>query len=218
MIEEKEQKEKKLNSIRCKVILVGDSGVGKTSIISRYLKKYDPTVKATLTTSFFSKIEYFNNYRIKFEIWDTVGQEQYRSLNNLFFKDAHICIIVYDITRAESFDNIKNYWYESVLTNGLEGIIFGIAGNKNDLYEYEQVDKEEVKDFCNEINAILKFTSAKDNFCIDDLFKELGNKFINSDFMKEALENYTEWEEEKKLKIGDNNDQNNIKKVKKGCC
>ena len=209
-------KETETNPIRCKIILVGDSGVGKTSLIARYIKKYEPNVRSTISTSFFSKLENINNYLIDFQIWDTIGQERYRSLNDLFFKDAHICIIVYDITNSESFNDIKNYWYESAITNGLEGIIIGIAGNKNDLYENEQVDRNEVQDFCDEINGVLKFTSAKDNFCVDELFKELGNKFINSDFMKEIREKNSE-EEGKKFKIGDKNNIN-AKKKKKGCC
>ena len=208
-------KEEETNPIKCKIILVGDSGVGKTSLIGRYIKKYEPNVRSTISTSFFSKLEIINNYLIDFQIWDTIGQERYRSLNDLFFKDAHICIIVYDITHLETFKNIKDYWYESAITNGLEGIIIGIAGNKNDLYEYEQVNREEVQDFCNEIDGVLKFTSAKDNFCVDELFKELGIKFVNSDFMKEIREKSEE--EGKKFKIGDNKNIK-AKKKKKGCC
>jgi small GTP-binding protein len=208
-------KEEETNPIKCKIILVGDSGVGKTSLIGRYIKKYEPNVRSTISTSFFSKLEIINNYLIDFQIWDTIGQERYRSLNDLFFKDAHICIIVYDITHLETFKNIKDYWYESAITNGLEGIIIGIAGNKNDLYEYEQVNREEVQDFCNEIDGVLKFTSAKDNFCVDELFKELGIKFVNSDFMKGIREKSEE--EGKKFKIGDNKNIK-AKKKKKGCC
>ena len=178
---EEKKKKKNTNPINCKVILVGDTGVGKTCIILRYLNKYSQNIKTTINISFYSKIEIIDNYKINFQIWDTVGQERYRSLNSLFFKDAHICIFVYDITREESFNNIKNYWYESAITNGLEGIILGIAANKNDLYEFEKVDKEEVKDFCSQINSVLCFTSAKDNCRIDELFKELGDKFINLD-------------------------------------
>jgi small GTP-binding protein len=208
-------KEEETNPIKCKIILVGDSGEGKTSLIGRYIKKYEPNVRSTISTSFFSKLEIINNYLIDFQIWDTIGQERYRSLNDLFFKDAHICIIVYDITHLETFKNIKDYWYESAITNGLEGIIIGIAGNKNDLYEYEQVNRDEVQDFCNEIDGVLKFTSAKDNFCVDELFKELGIKFVNSDFMKEIREKSEE--EGKKFKIGDNKNIK-AKKKKKGCC
>ena len=202
--------------INCKIILVGDSAVGKTSIIARYLNKYSPHITTTINTSFYSKLVYIDNYKINFQIWDTVGQEKYRSLNSLFFKDANICILVYDITNEESFNNIKNYWYESVITNGSEGVICGIAGNKSDLYEYEKVDKNEVKEFCNEINGIFRFTSAKNNYCIDELFKELGEKFMNSDFMKKIKEKDEKAKEEmEQFKIGQ---KKNEKKDKRGCC
>ena len=204
--------------ILCKNILVGDSGVGKTSIINKYLDKYMPNPHATLNTSFFSKIESINNYNINFQIWDTVGQEKYRSLNTLFFKDAHICIMVYDITRLESFNNIKDYWYESVITYGLEGIICVIVGNKDDLSKYEKVDRNDVKEFCNEVNAILKFTSVKDNHLINELFQDVGKKFFDSDFMKDIREEnaYEKKENENQFQI--DNNQNINKNDKKGCC
>ena len=205
--------------INCKVILVGDSGVGKTCIINRYLNQYNLDVKTTINTSFYTKIEIIDNYKIIFQIWDTVGQEKYRSLNSLFFKDAHICILVYDITKEESYNNIKDYWYESVITNGSEGIILGIAGNKSDLYEYEKVDKNEVKEFSKEINSVLRFTSAKNNCLIDELFDELGKKFVNSNFMKDIRENCSDnIEEEENIKVEEKKNKENISKDKKGCC
>ena len=212
-----EIKNKKNNTITCKMILVGDSGVGKTCIMNRFLNKYDPNTTATINASFFSKFKTINNHKINFQIWDTVGQEQYRSLNNLFFKNSHMCIIVYDITRPETFNNIKDYWYESVVTQGLDGIICCIVGNKSDLIEYENVDRNEVKEFCDEINAILKFVSAKDNYCIEELFNELANKFIDSDFMKEIMEMENQVEKkEENFYVNDNN----MEKIKnkKRCC
>ena len=209
-----EEKIKNLKPIPIKIILVGESGVGKTSMIDRYFNQYKETVDSTLSTSYYTKLEIIDNYQLNFQIWDTVGQEQYRALNSLFFKDAQICLMVYDITREDSFLGIKEYWYEAALSNGLEGIIFGVAGNKNDLYMDEKVDKQEVIDFCNEINAIFRFTSAKQNFCIDELFKELGKKYLTSDFMKELGQDY----------FGKNNSHDSFKLVedkkkrKKKCC
>ena len=201
--------------ISVKVILVGDSGVGKTSMISRYLNQYNEHIDSTITTSYYTKLVTIDNYKLNFQIWDTVGQEQFRSLNSLFFKDAQICLMVYDITREDSFSSIKDYWYEAVLANGLEGVIFGVAGNKNDLYENEKVNKEEVRDFSNEINAIFRFTSAKQNVCIDELFKELGKEYVKSDFMKEFEQEYLD----KNSRNGSFQlDENDTKKVKKKCC
>ena len=167
--------------IRCKTIIVGDSGVGKTSIISRYLKKYNDKEKSTIGASFTNKLETIDGKVILFEIWDTAGQERYRSINNIFYQDAYICLLVYDITKKESFENIKEYWYKSVLEESNEKTIFHVVGNKIDLLKDETVDRKEVKDYCDNIGADLSFISAKDeneNY-IDILFQRLEEKFIN---------------------------------------
>ena len=168
------------NSIHCKLILVGESGVGKTSIISRYLDKYQEKGESTLTAYFSNKTIICDGYQINFEIWDTAGQEQYRSINALFYKDASICLMVYDITNRSSFDSIKDYWYESVKESGNEGIIFGIAGNKNDLFEDEEVNESEAREYSDSINACFKLTSAQLNTSIDDIFRMLGEKYLMS--------------------------------------
>ena len=209
-----EQNIKNIKPIPCKIILVGDSGVGKTSIINRYLNKFNEKITATVSTSYYNKIEIINNYKLNFQIWDTVGQEQYRSLNSLFFKDAYICLMVYDITKESTFKSIKDYWYESVINNGLEGVIFGLAGNKNDLYNEEKVDKNEARELSKEINAIFKFTSAKQNVCIIELFRELGERFLNSNFMLDIGKEYFG---DDNFKIDNNENQGN-KNKKKECC
>ena len=176
--------------IPCKIILVGESGVGKTSIISRYLNRYQEKTELTLGAYFSNKIIIVDGYKINLEIWDTAGQEQYRSINNIFYKDAYICLMVYDITNKYTFNCIKDYWYEAVNENGMLGIIFGIAGNKNDLYEEEDVSEKEVEEFSNSINACFKLTSAKINTSIDDIFLLLTQKFVHSKFMEELLPKY----------------------------
>ena len=196
--------------ISCKVILVGDSGVGKTSIINRYLNQYTENQKSTIGASYANKLETIDNYNINFDIWDTAGQERFRSVNTIFYKEAYVCIMVYDITVPESFESIKNYWYDTVKENSFDDIIFGIAGNKIDLYEEEQVDQKLVNEYCQSIDALFKATSAKQNTCIDDIFKELGKKFIKSDLFKFLL---SQNEEKKPLEL----DKTNNKKKKK-CC
>ena len=168
------------NAIPCKLILVGESGVGKTSIISRYLDKYQEKGESTLTAYFSNKTIICDGYQINFEIWDTAGQEQYRAMNAVFYKDASICLMVYDITNRSSFDSIKDYWYESVKESGNEGIIFGVAGNKNDLFEDEEVNESEAREYSDSINACFKLTSAQLNTSIDDIFRMLGEKYLMS--------------------------------------
>ena len=205
--------------IRCKTIIVGDSGVGKTSIISRYLKKYNEKEKSTIGASFTNKLETIDGKVILFEIWDTAGQERYRSINNIFYQDAYICLLVYDITKKESFDNIKEYWYKSVLEESNEKTIFHIVGNKIDLLKDETVDRKEVKDYCDNIGADLSFISAKDeneNY-IDILFQRLGEKFINSDIYKENNTMIKKYET-KKIYFDDDTSVDRETKKQKKCC
>ena len=197
--------------ISCKVILVGDSGVGKTSIINRYLKQYSENQKATIGASYANKLEKIDDFEINFDIWDTAGQERFRSVNTIFYKEAYVCIMVYDITKPESFESIKDYWYNTVSDNASGKIIYGIAGNKIDLYEEEKVDQNKVKEYCDSIDALFKATSARQNTCIDDIFKELGKKFIQSDLFKYLISQNTD--NNKKLDLNKSD-----KKKKKGCC
>ena len=182
------------------------------------MNEYKPNIGSTLSTTYFTKLAIIDGYKINFQIWDTVGQEQYRSLNSLFFKDAHICLMVFDITRKVSFESIKDYWYNAVISNGLEGIIFGLAGNKNDLYENETVDKNEVKEFSNEVNAVFKYTSAKQNVSIDELFEELGKNFLKSSFVKDIIQKEQVNNENQNFKLDKKKKSTKNEGNKKGCC
>ena len=106
------------NAQSCKVVLLGESGVGKTSIISRFINNvFGGNIISTTGASYAGKTMTFDEFEgkaIKFEIWDTAGQEQYRSLTKIFYKDAAAAILVYDITRKDSFLELKNYWYDQV--------------------------------------------------------------------------------------------------------
>ena len=204
--------------IRIKTILVGDSGVGKTTIIGCYLDKFNPKEKATIGASFTNKYEKIGENEILFEIWDTAGQERFRSVNSIFYQDAYICIMVYDITKKKSFESLKEYWYNAVKENATDGIIFHVAGNKIDLFEDEEVDRNEVKDYCDTIDAEFNFISAMEKSYIDDLFKKLGTKFINSNFYKSLKESKSSSMKEKvKLANAQNDKEGDVKKKKK-CC
>ena len=112
-------------AINCKVVLLGESGVGKTSIISRYINNtFKSQLMSTPGANFVTKnvIMEDENKTIKFEIWDTAGQERYRSLAKVFYKNAAVCVLVYDITRKTSFDAIKNYWVKELKENAPKDI------------------------------------------------------------------------------------------------
>ena len=107
-------------ALQCKIVLIGESGVGKTSIINRYISDtFSPVLTATPGASFATKTVFLKEYNqsIKFEIWDTAGQEKYRALAKVFYKNAAVCILVYDITNKKSFDELKNYWVNEIKSN-----------------------------------------------------------------------------------------------------
>lgn len=168
-----------------KVVLIGEAGVGKTSIISRFIGgEFDPNCNASLGASYTSKVLNFPEYqqKVQFDIWDTAGQEKFRSLAQVLFKNAKIIVFVYDITNAQSFQAITDYWYNEIKNNILFPPIYAIAANKSDLFEKEEVDSDKAIEFAKSIDAIYKATSALDNKGIDTLFNFLGKKIIDRAF------------------------------------
>ena len=181
-----------------KVVLLGESGVGKTSIIAQFTSgKFDPDCVTSLSAQFISKTVEFQNLgkAIKFDIWDTAGQEKYRALAKIFYKDAKVIFLVYDICDAKSFSELKSYWHGVVKANGDSDAIIAIVANKNDLYDKAQVQNEEGEEFARSIGAIFQSTSAKSDSGISNLFDNVGQKFFDPNFdvgaqNKQAQEEY----------------------------
>ena len=225
-----------------KVVLLGESGVGKTSIISQFTKnQFNSRVETSVSANFISKVVDFPeiNKSIKFDIWDTVGQEKYRSLAKIFYKDAKIIVFVFDITKRKSFEAIKDFWYNETQNNADNNPILAIVGNKIDLYNNRDIDIDEGQAYADEIRAIFQTTSALSNSGISNLFNHLGKKFFIPEYNyksgdKEAQENYMrkkkeekkgilirkkEDKEDKRIKLENNDNGEEEKKVaKKKCC
>ena len=114
-----------MSYISCKTILIGESGVGKTCILTRFIKgSYDNNTVSTTGGHYISKKVYFEEYdqTILFELWDTAGQEKFRGITKIFYKGAKVIILVYDTTNKKSFEEIKNYWYKQIADNATENI------------------------------------------------------------------------------------------------
>lgn len=176
--------------ISCKIVLLGETGVGKTSIITRYIaNSFSQVVMTSTGSSFFSKkIEINENKRVKLQIWDTAGQEKYRSLAKIFYQSASVAILVYDVTLKRTFENLKEYWVGEIKANAPDDIILAIAANKSDDYINQEVNIQEAKDLAKSLNAIFVCTSAKLGNGIDDLFKMVAEKFIDPE--KNIAESY----------------------------
>ena len=200
-----------LNDTTCKVVLVGDTGVGKTCIIKRFVNdEYSEIMEATISSTYICKTIDIKKYKklITYNIWDTAGQEMYRALAQNFYLNASIGILVYDIRARESFNSIKDYWYPQLIETGEENMIIGIAANKCDLFQEEEVSKEEGEQYAKSIGAVFQLTSCAENIGIDDLFQECADKY----FEENKLFHKTETIKIKK-------DRNNNKKnKKKKCC
>jgi small GTP-binding protein len=201
------------NSLTCKVALVGSAGVGKTCIIERFTKdKYDEESESTLTSSYSEKKVNFKDYNktISFDIWDTAGQEEYRALAKNFYKNASIGILVYDITRKITFEDIKTFWSKELKENGEENMVLAVVGNKSDLVAQEEIKEEEAKEYAESINALFILTSCKESIGIDDLFYRCGVQYLaNKDMIKvKPKDNF----------VLNNNNNDDRKKEKKKCC
>ena len=191
-----------------KIILIGESSVGKTSLIRQFIDHYFTEKRlATIGHDILQKeINLSEDKKIILTIWDTCGQEQYRTINQLFVKNAKLVLFVYDITKKKSFEELKNFWYEFVTSILGKNIIFGIAANKSDLYPNEEVNINDAKNFALKIDAILKETSAKNFESINSLIHDMVFKFI------EKIEKDSNLEENNNIVIENN------KKNKNRCC
>jgi small GTP-binding protein len=188
-------------AIACKVVLIGESGVGKTSIIAQFTSgKFDPDTVTSLSAQYVSKTIEFHNLQkaIKFDIWDTAGQEKYRALAKIFYKDAKVICLVYDITSEKTFNEIKTYWYEMVKSHADPDVLIAVVANKSDLYDNAEVKNEEGEEFAKSIGALFQSTSAKSDTGITNLFDNIGQKYFNPNFDATSLDKQQQEEYQKK--------------------
>ena len=170
---------KKEEDQEIKIILVGEPFTGKTSLINTAigLKFEENKEMSTVTANFVTKEFKINGKSYMTNLWDTIGQEKFRSLTKIFIKDSKIVVFVFDITNKHTFKEL-NFWMntiEEIL--GVDAIV-GIAANKQDLYDKEQVNEEEIKKFSDEKNIPFKYTSAKNPKLFVSFLEELLQQYI----------------------------------------
>ena len=202
-----------------KVVLLGDSGVGKTSIVQRFtFDKFKKDNPSTLGAMFIAK-----NFEVpeegismKFQIWDTAGQEKYRSLASMYYQDAAVAVLVYDITKKSTYEGLKT-WLNEIKQKAPQNIVIIIVANKSDLVEQEQVDFMEAKSYADNENCRLRMTSAKDGTGIRELFLDIAHE-LNKGKPKVDGTPALQAKDATKKKGVSLQDPNSTKKEKGGCC
>ena len=159
-----------------KVVLVGDSFVGKTNIMSKYIKnEFHEDSKATVGVEFGSKQFTVEGHSIKAQIWDTAGQERYKAITSAYYKGAKGAFIVYDITRKQSFESVEK-WVNDVTAVADKKITIILIGNKSDLEDQRQVSKEQGQDKANKLELAFLETSALSGENLDKAFDMMMNE------------------------------------------
>ena len=167
---------------KCQILIIGNSVVGKTSILTKYTSKtYNENYVATVGLDYFTKDEIIDNKTIRVKIWDTAGQERYKAITKCFFQRAQGIMIVYDVTNKKSFDDLK-MWIDSInsqskLTEDLENMPIILIGNKIDIPK-RVIDKETAINFAKEQNLDYYETSAKTGKGVDTAIQELVKKVM----------------------------------------
>jgi Ras-related protein Rab-6A len=153
-----------------KIVLLGDSSVGKTSIVNQYVfNSCSPSYQATIGVDFFSRDVAIGEGTVRLQIWDTAGQEKFRSLVPAYVRDSTVALLVYDIAARETFDALHT-WYQMILNETNSSII--VIGNKIDLETERQVSREEGEKYAKQIGAEFIETSARTAVNITDMFLE----------------------------------------------
>lgn len=181
--------ENKKNTIEVKVVLLGDQSVGKSSISQRYVKNiFTGTHVATVGGAYLQqKVVLNNGVAIKLHLWDTGGQERFRSMTNLYYRDANAAILTYDITNEQSFISLEFWLKELKYKIDNEGMILCLAGNKCDVTDEERkVEYSKAKKFADENNMMFFETSAKNDVGIKELFNGLLYKLYEQKGTEEA--------------------------------
>ncbi|KAM3138710.1 hypothetical protein pb186bvf_009274 [Paramecium bursaria] len=161
-----------------KYIIIGDTGVGKSCLLLQFIdKRFRSKHDVTIGVEFGARIIKLQNQNIKLSIWDTAGQESFRSITRSYYRSAAAAIIVYDISRRDSFVNVTK-WLEEAKQNGNTNLTFLLVGNKSDLEQERQVSFEEAKQFAHSNDIGFMETSAKSNHNVDQMFQQTAELIL----------------------------------------
>jgi len=168
-----------------KIIILGESGVGKTALLHKYVMgKFIEEHKATIGADFLTKDLTIEDKMITLQIWDTAGQERFQSLGNAFYRGADACVLVYDITSQDSFTKIEQWKTNFLEQSGTEHpdqFPFLLLGNKHDLAASRQVDEAQAQQYAQSNNMVFRETSAVNGHNIDAALREISDRASEMD-------------------------------------
>lgn len=198
-----------------KIVIVGDSGVGKSNILSRFVQnEFSNDCRATVGVELSTKSYSINGKIIKLHLWDTAGQERFKSITSAYYKGAKGAMIVYDITNKESFSHLDK-WLKEINELGGKGINVIICGNKSDLEENREVSKEEGIEKGKSNNLSFMETSALNSSNIEEAFQMLLVEIYQTSIKSAIQSEEQEFQQGETLKIETKKDNGG---KKKGCC
>ena len=205
----------KSNEINLKILILGDSSVGKTTLLLKYVDGYFPTIYvATIGVEYKIKKINLDGLDINLQIWDTAGQERFRGITKNFMKGADGIIYTYDITNKSSFDNLKNWIAQS--EESTEGFKKIIVGNKTDLEDKRQVSEDAFRRFCTNKNIKGMEISAKSGSNVSESFELLAKLIIEGQSKEQLLDRYSEASRSRGKSLI--NKESHKAKNKKKCC
>ena len=160
-----------------KLVLLGESAVGKSSLVLRFVKdQFDDYRESTIGAAFLTQtVTLDDGASVKFEIWDTAGQERYKSLAPMYYRNANCAVVVYDITQSSSLEKART-WIRELQRQADRSIVIALCGNKADLEERRQVTQEEAKKYAEEEGLMWSETSAKSGDGVQEIFTEIAKK------------------------------------------
>jgi len=174
-----------LKVLETKIVILGHTGVGKTSMVNKYVRgTFTGTTTATIGAAFQKKDVDLNGYRISLQIWDTAGQERFRSMAPMYYRGAHAAILVFDVTQQESLDKIAG-WVEELHDNAGEDIILVVAANKCDLLSQSSISMKDATEYAKNIGATMFETSAATGKGIEALFAHVSASILKHEQGKE---------------------------------
>ena len=206
-VDVEESNDMSLYDEKIKLMVIGETRVGKTALINKYTKNtFGGTYLTTVGIDFQEKIINIEEKTVKLQIWDTAGQERFRNIAKSYFHTSDGFLLVYDISNKETFEKL-NFWYEQITLNAPANTKCVVAGNKCDLDDSREVNREEGEKFAKTYNINFFETSAKEGTNVNKLFQTLSSEIIK-DIIKNGHKNKRASQVLKK----------NTKNKKKSCC